>query len=256
MQDIDFLPAEYRQKDAKRHTHEWRAAGMFAAVALLLAVAAGQNQEYRRAGERLATATAEYDAAVAQTRQRDELQPRWEAARADAELFTYLRHPWPRTQILAAVLGPLPESITLDRVEIRTDVPRRANASRALSRTQQEAEDAAGAKLPPAARDLRELREKRDPARTVAAISGTTGRVDLVHQYLGELARSPLVAKAELDSLENVTGQPDAEGKEEVDTRFAATIVIRPGYGQPTGPTGPDNLAQAKDTRSPTSSPE
>ena len=256
MQDIDFLPAEFRQETANRHSHGWRAAGMFAAVALLFAVAVTQNQEYRRARGRLVTATAEYDTVVAQTRQRDELQPRWEAARADAGLFTYLRHPWPRTQILAAVLGPLPESITLDRVEIRTDVPRRANPSRALSRTQQEAEHAAGAKLPPAARDLRQLREKMDPSRTVATISGTTGRGGLVHQYLGELARSPLVAKAELDSLESITGQPDAEGKEETQVRFAATIVIRPGYGQPSGPTGPDHLAQADDTRPATGSPQ
>ena len=256
MQNIDFLPAEYRQKTANRHSHGWRAAGMFGAVALLAAVAVSQNQQCRRAREQLAAATVDYDTAVAQTRQRDQLQPRWEAARADAELFTYLRHPWPRTQILAAVLGPLPESITLDRVEIRTDAPRRANPSRALSRTQQEAEDAAGAKLPPATRDLRQLREQMDPAPTIATLSGTTRRVDLLHQYLGELARSPLVAKAELDSLESVAQQPDAEGKEEAPMRFAATIVVRPGYGQPSGPTGPDNLAQAKDTRSPTWSPQ
>ena len=40
------------------------------------------------------------------------------SVRAGAELYTYLRHPWPRTQLFSALLRPLPEEITFLQVQI------------------------------------------------------------------------------------------------------------------------------------------
>ena len=51
----------------------------------------------------------EYAAAQTQVRELSTLQIADRRAGHEASLFTYLEHPWPRTQLLAEVVRPLPE---------------------------------------------------------------------------------------------------------------------------------------------------
>jgi hypothetical protein len=232
MYDIDFLPVEYRKQHANRHTYAWRVVAMAALAAVLAFAALVQRHRYCQAEERHSVIAAEFAAAAAQSKELARLRSEWESARNDAELFTYLRHPWPRTQILSAVLAPLPEAIALKRVEIRPDTPRRQTVVVRLSRADQEAADQAEAKLAPAARDLHMLRDEVDSSQTAVVLSGTTRRVDLLHQYLAALGQSNLFAKVDLDSLETAKEGGDVSGKESGAMRFDATVVVRPGYGQ------------------------
>jgi hypothetical protein len=73
-----------------------------------------------------------------------------------------------------------------------------------------------------------------------------TTDTDALHTYLSRLAHSPLVAKAELVSLEHEPGSggPPQEADKPAPAeaaRFHATLTVKPGYGQPGGP-GPDTL--------------
>lgn len=240
MHDIDFLPPEYRKQHAIRHTYAWRVVAMAALAAVLTMAVFVQRHRYCQAVKRHAVIAVEFDSVAAKSKELARLRSEWESARNDAELFTYLRHPWPRTQILGAIMAPLPEAITLKRVEVRPDAPRRQTIVVRISRAEQEAADKAEAKLPPAARDLHALRGEVDSTQTTVVLSGTTRRVDLLHQYLAALGQSSLFAKVDLDSIETAKDGPDASGKDGGVMRFDATVVVRPGHGQPTSPVKPD----------------
>jgi hypothetical protein len=233
MRDIDFLPVQYRQKHVERRSQAWRVV-VVAAFALLLAAAAlSQHGRKRRAEAELAAMTPQYDVTVSQDRGLTETYDQLLAARSAAELFTYLRHPWPRTQLLAALVAPLPQEITLRELRITREVPqdaaesqRRLNSESAGQKKQQD-------KLPPAVADLRRLRDECDANRTTIAISAVTSESAAAHRYLGALAREGLFAHVELDSLEIARDGHDGTFE------FRATVVVRPGYGQPGGPGGP-----------------
>lgn len=240
MQDVDFLPVKYRQKRVRRQSQPLRVV-VVAVFGVLLAVAAFDQQGRKReADTELAKIMPRYDLAVGQNRRLAGLHTRLAPARDAAELFTYLRHPWPRTQLLAALLAPLPEGITLDRLQITRQSPQRQLRPERRRRTENEAQDDDLQKLPAAARDLKRLRDEFDKTPTLVLISGTTGESAAVHGYLGALTGSYLFSKAELDSLESAE-----DGRAGV-LEFSATLTVRPGYGQPGGPDGPGGRAGPK----------
>jgi hypothetical protein len=234
MQDIDFLPVRYRQKYVRRQSQPWRIL-VVAAFAVLLAAAVFNQRDHRRRAEReLEAIMPQYARAVRQNRQLAETWTQLDTARNTAELFTYLRHPWPRTQLLAAALAPLPEGISIEGLRITEETPQGRAVPERRSRTESKTEEGGLDKLPPAARDLTRLREQCDKIKTVLLISGTTRDSAALHRYLGELGGTSLFGRADLNSLESAGNEPAGT------LQYRATLVVRPGYGQPGGPTGPE----------------
>jgi len=244
MHDIDFLPAEYLHNHARRQWQPWRVFVVLLFSALIAAAAFGQHHRRSRLEADLAAIAPRRQAAAEQNRVLGELQSQWRVARADAELFTYLRHPWPRTRILGALLAPLPEEITFEQLEIRRQTPAGRPYVERLSRSEQEEQEAQLASQPPAARDLKQLRDQFDARQTVVTINGRSSQSAALHRYLGELGGEELFSKVELASIES-----EQTGADET-LRFCATLVVRPGYGQADGPVNPaDNRPpQAADT--------
>ena len=217
MPDIDFLPIEYCQRVRQRKSRSWRI--LVAAVMIGLVAAAATTQHYRWRSVRadLADVTPAYVAAVNAQSRLANLQREW-TTRACAELYTYLRHPWPRTQLLAAMLGPLPDEITLQTVQIVRE------PAGARPQTGGKSHDESLAALLPARRDLATLRDRIDPTRTIMVLTGTATASSTVYRYLGELDAAKLFDKAELDWLDN------ADGGRSV--RFQVVLGVQPGYGQ------------------------
>ncbi len=233
MHEIDFLPAEYRQNRAERRWHTRRIVGLGLLAAAILAAALLQRYQQTCLEADLAKCQPAHSEASQTRGNLDRLQARLQAARTRAELLTYLRHPWPRTRILAALLDPLPDEIAFDelRIDRETSPTRRLGESRLpLDRAAEEARRSA---LPPASRDLKRLRDECDPAQIVVTVTGATTETAVLHRYLGELGKQRLFSKVQLRSIET-----DEAGRQQ--TRFSAAIVVRPGYGQPDGPRGPD----------------
>jgi Tfp pilus assembly protein PilN len=158
---------------------------------------------------------------------------------AEAELFTYLEHPWPRTQLIDALLAPLPEEITFDELtidgETRVD---NLNTLTVPSRKSRKAEQETACTLLPATEDLQQLRAECDGTRTVITLKGLATDSEALYRYLADLSRAPLFAKTELRCIE--AESTDDGGQ----LRFFATIVVQPGYGQPGGP-GNGNKAES-----------
>ena len=257
MHEIDFLPAEYRQKNAGLQSQPWRLVVLGLVGALVVAAALTQSQRRKRLETELDEITPKYDAMVACNQGLEVVQQDLDTARADAELFTYLRHRWPATRVLDVLLAPLPEQVVFEHVEIRRETPSGRHAARPVSPEDRDSEAQRLAALPAAARDLAELRGECDTVETVVTLTGTTTDSAALHCYLGQLGRIELFAKAELDTIDSELPaaaylHAPSNGPAIVpQLRFSARLVVRPGYGLPGGP-APETCDTSEDTDQPT----
>ena len=255
MYQVDFLPVEFRQTHAQRRWQPWRAIVMAVVAVLIIGGVASQHLRRRYLQSELERILPAYQNALRQQSRLAGLQAGVQRIKADAELVVYLHHPWPRTRILEALLDPLPPQVTLEHLEIH----REASTSKTLGRLPQppaspqdaQAQAKAQEALPPAVGDLKQLRDTCDPQQTTIAMSGVTTDSAALHEYLGRLAHSPLLVKAELISLEreaeNETTPLAASQPTPAETvHFHASLTVKPGYGQPGGPAhGLESVPQA-----------
>ena len=225
MKDLDFLPARYREKNAQRKTRAWRGAVLAMFSALLAAGSLGQLEFRRLIEAHLETVRQQYDQVANTGKELAALEGELRAARAEAELLTYLRRPWPRTQLLAAIAEPLPESITLRKLVVRQE---EANGSLAPPPVGQTAQDQAAAEAaqPAAERTLKRLRAMFDDAPLTVTLEGVSRDGAALHVYIGQLAESDWFSAVELRSVER---SDDAQA---ATFRFVARLVVRPNYGR------------------------
>ncbi|MBN1591345.1 MAG: hypothetical protein JW888_17665 [Pirellulales bacterium] len=245
MKDIDFLPFEYRQQHGKRYLQFWRAVVVIVFVAILSVASLVQYYRLFRLRNEMAQTAIQHAAAKSQNAQLARLQSECKQATSDAELFTYLRHPWPRTQILAALLAPLPESTTLNQLEITNTSLRSGQGQRQRHRETENTDNSTASKYP-AEYELELLRDQFDMAQVSVVLSGRTTDPAALHQYLADLDRCSLFAKAELGSLEIL---PNNEKISDGTMVFTAVVTVRPGYGQPGGPIGSLRMARTTTPR-------
>ncbi len=180
--------------------------------------------------EQIDCLTQSYEETKALEEQGHNLKKMLLTTRSDAGLYAYLRHPWPRTQILAAVVESLPDSVMLAQIQIHrestmstADIP-----THQQRRVDKQKEDIK--KLLPSQRDIKQLRKVYDTGDTIVSIEGMTTHVGSLHRYLGGLEKSRLIEKAELSSIESL------ENSDQTDvSQFSARLVVRPGYGQQGG---------------------
>src|SRR5262245_4410805 len=202
MKNIDFLPDIYRQRAALRKARIW-----WSLLAVLFGGTIGSAitaQVWLRISLKRQLAVVEDAFLTSQTQVRElaTLQSQIAASSQEASLFTYLQHQWPRTQLLAQIVEPLPTQVRLTQIHIRDeDLPHQ---------TQQTGPQQGGAtppnasaKLAPPEDDLARLQQEMDFKQTVIELQGFTPEVSRLHDYLGALNDSPLVASAHIKSLES-----------------------------------------------------
>jgi hypothetical protein len=241
--EIDFLPASYREAGLKRKNTGLRVVAVVAFISLI-GFAAIYQQHLRILSKRqLAEIAPLYDAAKLETQRLAQLQTRLAEAAKRAELRTYLRHPWPRSQLLAAVTESLPDDVELSKLEVlREPLPTAEGES---PRVVEKPGEANAPKLNPAQHDLQVLRDEWDKSRVVLLISGSTDNTPALHGYFDQLGRAPLFEKVEVGNVERVAGDPAGQ------MRFSARLLVRPGYGQPKGPIPADDSLTAVNLTTP-----
>jgi hypothetical protein len=242
MNDIDFLPIEYHQKYARRQSRPWQIFVAIAIAGLVTAAALAQRYRQHRVESDQATIRPVYEMVVSQQTRLADLNKQGKSAKARAELYTYLRHPWPRTQLLSALVTPLPEPVTLQQIQIMREAKTAgAGAATPPPPTDRKAEEDRLKGLAPAARDRLTLAGRLDPLQTVVLLTGTATDVAALHRYIGDLDATRIFDKAELDFLSSAENSKAGEA-----IQFRAVLVVEPGYGQPGGPTEAEkkNLAR------------
>jgi Tfp pilus assembly protein PilN len=240
MQNIDFLPADYLQGRVERRWQPWHIVVVLAFAGLISTAALGQRHHRRQLEAELESIGPQRAGAEEQNSRLTDLQSRLKEASAEAELFTYLQYPWPRTQLIDALLAPLPEEITFDELTIdgETLIDNR-NSPGMPSRKLPDAEKKTARTLLPASEDLQQLRAECDGSRSVVTVRGLATDSEALYRYLADLSRATLFAKTVLRSIE---AESPGDG---VQLRFFATVVVQPGYGQPGGPVNPNEKEPA-----------
>ena len=228
MKRIDFLPEIYRERMALRQARVW-----WGIVVLIFGAAIGS------------TASAQYLLKRSIERQYEELGPEFIAAQEQvkrlaqaqvenrtagqwAALITYLEQPWPRSQLVAEAIRPLPPAISLTELILAEEEFGRPATEQAGPRRRAQGADAKAKPLAPAVADFEALRKTHDFKRPVIEISGTVHDVSLLHEYVAVLGRSPLVAQARIKSLESASTTVLAQP-----TSFTVRLVFRASHGQP-----------------------
>src|SRR5262245_14967114 len=200
MKSIDFLPDIYRKREALRLARVW-----WGIVVLVFGGAVGSSsvaQVWLRYSlqQQFDDLTPTYTTAQGQVRELAELQSQIAKSAQEASLFTYLEHPWPRTQLMAEVVRPLPDVIRLTQLYIREEELPRAVPQ--VGPRRQSPEEEAAASLRHAEQDLARLQDEMDHRQTIMELDGHTTNVARLHEYLADLSRSPLVEAANIKSLE------------------------------------------------------
>jgi hypothetical protein len=230
MIDIDFLPVQYHQKYAYRQAKPWQIIVVSSFLGLVALLTISQNVHRRFVERQLADLTAAYEMAMGQERQLADVQAQLKRTESEAELITYLRHPWPKSQLLSALLSNLPEEITLQQVQIIREVDNSvAAADRRPALVVGNSADQQK-NMSPAERDIQILQSQSEGKQIVIILSGATVNSASLHHYLDEMQSNSLFVKAELGSVNSV-GELSGGA-----IQFHAKLVVKPGYGQPGNP--------------------
>lgn len=235
MKNIDFLPDIYRQRSAQRHARMWWVAVVIIFGAAIGATATVQVALRRNVQRQLDELLPQYLAAQQRDNQLALLNARIAEHAQEAALYTYLQHPWPRSQVLKAIVAPLPEAVRL--AEVRLTEHAEAQVSSAVVPVAVPS-TAVPVKKSPAEADLEQLREQQDRMRVTLEVIGFAKDVSALHRYVDQFSQAPFIASAQLKSLEAVA----IEGQLP-QTRFEVHLVLRPGHGQVGGPVPTINVA-------------
>jgi len=142
----------------------------------------------------------------------------------EASLYTFLENPWPRTQILAEIVRPLPNTIRLTQIHLAEEEQARTAIQAGPRNLKAEEEAAAKATAPE--KDLAKLQDESERRQTTIELEGYTADELRLHDYVADLHRSPLVSTASVKSLEAATASQQGR------TRFTLRVIVRPGYCQ------------------------
>ncbi|HUG70389.1 MAG TPA: PilN domain-containing protein [Pirellulaceae bacterium] len=227
MKNINFLPERYHERDLKRKAAIWQYAILAGFGGLLLAATFGQLAMKRSLQASLRELEPTRIEAKVKRERVQLLQQQLNSTEEVAALYTYLRHPWPRTQLLAKITEVLPECIVLDGIEILEQLPNRS------SFVGNEAGEGAS-EASPAGADLAQLRDQHDATSLVVRIRGTVDDTGALNEYVRQLGEVPLFRSVSLSSL-----QSQMSRNETPRSAFELNVVVRPGHGQPGGPSEP-----------------
>ncbi len=229
MKTIDFLPDVYRQRTALAHARIWWGiVGMIFSVAI--GSTAGAQFLLRRSIQRQMDDLApQFATAQEQVQRLAQLHSQHRRAGELAGLVTYLEQPWPRTQLVSEVVGPLPEEIHLTELVITEEEQAKPTTEEGAGprRRRNQAEGESQAKVSPAVADLNSLRQAHDHKRPIIEVTGTVADVAVLHKYVSDLGRSPLVSRAQIKSLESA-----ATVVQEKPTQFTLRLQFKPSHGQ------------------------
>jgi hypothetical protein len=243
LKTLDFLPEQYRQATTRRRNSYWRFAVTMLFVGVFAAMALGLQSVHRQVRKHAASVEARLMSA--KTRLAAVRQKSSELTTLDeyAGLVTFLRHPWPRSRIVAGVLAGLPSTITVEKLRIyAVDRPKPP---------QGEVSAAADGSAPPApsvSTDLADLRAQVEAYDVVVQIDGVSRDLPGLHLYLQSLLANELFVKAEPTSIEALSrdGEPAQSGSQVASgtAKFTAHVTVVPGWGCPGGP-APDEARGA-----------
>ena len=251
MHDIDFLPPKYRDLSARRKIKFSRVFVVGAIILTIVGAAVMQHHTHARLVAEIESVEPLHATAELFSRDLKATRAQLKTENKVANLITYMQHPWPKTQLLAAIVQPLPDALSLEQITVtQQTIEKKTSATESMRRKRKpraRAKTNDADKLAPAERDLKHLRATSESSQTVVIVTGRTRDRAELYYYLARLGESDLIAKAELKSVEAAHDRPAARslrgrgtiptalGRNEPatpSTKFVARVVVVRGHGQ------------------------
>jgi hypothetical protein len=233
MKNIDFLPSRYREGYAARAAVIARWTIVLGLAVIITPLAIFQYVVHANVVQQFVLVEPEYMQALAKSKHLAELQQEADLVGGEAALLAWLAHPWPRSQILAHIHAPLPESVRLTAIRLAVEPKLAANVggptnrNRAARRNSDANEPLVDDSRPAHEKDLQQLLDQMQQNDSVVLLTGVTVSNTELHTYVARLRLSKMFAKSELRSLEAVPGQDSGKSQ-----AFEIRLVLSPGHGE------------------------
>lgn len=193
VQDVDFLPATYRQTRLKRRQSIWRRSSLVVFLGLIAAGGLGQIEIRRQLVKNRDALRADADRIRSQLESPEELKTRIHRLQVEADLLTYLRIRVPPTRLLTSVARALPRYVTLSEFELRYEMP--PLVAPTGPPTDPNAQKAS--KLP-REKDLEELKKLNAGTKLCVNVSGTAPDDNAIAQFLKSLEKTGVFSEVTL----------------------------------------------------------
>ena len=237
--EIDFLPVGYRQREMNRRASIWRAVAGVSIISFFIVIGQLQRSHHAQVRAELAAIDSQFLDAATKNGKFAEITTNLRTEQRAAELLTFLRHRWPHTQIMAAIVEPLPDSVVLTEWHTGQEtIPNAAPPAVALPEANAVPSDKPGKR----AGDLKRLLAESNSHRHFVFLAGTAAEAAALHAYLAKLGTNPLFSHVDLVALEHVTAN-QAGGQVTETMHFTARAMLQMGHGQtvPVPPTDKTN---------------
>lgn len=217
--EIEFLPKKYREKRKGHNFQVSRILLIVILVASMSAVLLYQLAALHSVNLQVAALDGQHEK-VMQLMQEVELR-RAEVAvkRHHAKLLTFLDHPYPKSQIIAAIANPLPTEITITRLQVSVE-QMAGNHAKPPSEKGKEAP-----KGHPMELDLKQLIDETKARRCTVEVEGTTDDTSCLYTFLASLHQAEIIESAKIESIDP---HQKTDGSEF--SNFTAHVKIKRGY--------------------------
>ena len=221
MKEIDFLPSRYRENDARRRAGLWR----FVLVLLLggAVTAASLGQFAYKAKVKAQLLDIQPLLAQAHAMEANSAQLKTELSKASqtAKLYAIVQTPWPKTQVIAAIVAPLNESIIVREIHHSRQGMQNSSRRDPMFEFQLGPSDDTNQTTSDTETDLAAIKAQLYQSRDVIKIVGETNNQAVLHNFLEKLDESPLFETVELIEVDTITSQ-DSQPR----LQFTASIVV------------------------------
>ena len=226
--ELDFLPASYCRRRMLRRAYAWRFVAALGMCGFLGATSLWLNKHHEGVLAKLAAVESQFADAAEKEARLAEVTGELQAELKTAELLTYLRHRWPRSRIVDAILEPLPDNVILTELKIGHEPIQAAETSTiTLLETESEPVDRPSRR----SADLKRLLQESSRQQHFVMLTGQSTDAATLHEYLARLGTNPLFSSVDLGLLENAPNASGASGAM-TPTRFTARAKVCPGHGQ------------------------
>ncbi|RCS42094.1 hypothetical protein DTL42_19895 [Bremerella cremea] len=220
MNEIEFLPKRFREKQRRSTIKAPRLLIFSLLISLLAIVSLVELARLYQVRSQLANLKVQHKRIDLLAQQVEQTRAEVAQKRHYARLQTFLEYPYPRSQILAVLLNPLPGDITIKRIEL-------THSQVVGNSTRQKSEKGNGQVPPgdPMQIDLAQLIDENKTRQCTVELEGTTDNTSLLYTFLATLHESKLIESAKIESIDP---QLDSDGREF--SNFTAHVQIRRGH--------------------------
>lgn len=220
--EIEFLPKNFREKRKSHNFQVSRLLLIVVIVAGMSAVLLYQLAALHSVNRQVAALDEQHNKVMQLMQEVERRRGEVVVKRHHAKLLTFLDHPYPKSQIIAAIANPLPSEITITRLEVTVEQLANNNA-KPPSEKGKKAPQGHSMEL-----DLKQLIEEVKTRRCTVEVEGTTDDTSCLYTFLASLHQAEIIESAKIESIDP---HQKTDGSEF--SNFTAHVKVKRGYLTP-----------------------